>query len=115
MTNALMIAFTVGAVLFTLEGRVARADEPPQVAAATEACRGDALGAVIRSVEKSSVNVRTHVTTGSGFAVAGGLIVTDFDLVYRPQGLRLVGPDGKEVEATIVAVDRAHHIAVLRP
>jgi len=47
--------------------------------------------------------------------VAGGLIVTDYDLVRRPQGLRVLALNGVAVEATVVAVDDVHRIAVLRP
>src|SRR5687768_5499111 len=106
MRNPLVRAVTRGAFLVVLApAGVASADDTPPLAVATDhACRGDALGAVIRTVERGSVNVRTHVSLGSGFAVAGGLVVTDFALVRRPQGLRIVGPDGMEMDATNVAV-----------
>lgn len=87
----------------------------PLLVAGSEECRGDALGDVIRKVERASVNVRTHVAMGAGFAVGEGLLVTDLDLVRRPQGLRVVTPEGVELEATVIATDDAQRLAVLRP
>jgi hypothetical protein len=52
---------------------------------------------------------------GTGFMIAGGLVVTAAHVVLRPDRLKITTRAGKTVAAELVHLDEARDVAVLRP
>jgi len=62
------------------------------------------------------VSLRREPTPhGTGFMIAGGLIITAAHVVLRPDRLKITTRSGKTVDAELVTLDEARDVAVLRP
>lgn len=115
-----LVAVVAGTILLVQTGSAPPATNldsmPVGTAAVTACCR--LSPAVARGVEESIVSIEgaagQHVATGCGVVVGVGLVATTSAALRGARRVRVLAATGASLDGTVVALDRASGVVVLR-